>query len=124
VHIDSWEDNPLYHITGWIYVSGVENSAIPAFYPVPEPIKWSPDGVYAWPTADGSQSSAIEETPESATAVGDETGIPELQDGPEPQGADGLDEDPDIGDLIITIVAVLIIVTTLSLTVYRRNKRL
>jgi len=88
------------------------------------PLTVSADGVFAWPTADGSQSSAIEETPESTTADSDATGAPEPQDAPEPQNADGLDEDPDIGDLIITIVAVLIIVTTLSLTVYRRNKRL
>jgi len=88
------------------------------------PLIASADGVYIWSGANGSQASVIEETPESTTADGDATGVPELQDDPEPQGADGLDEDSDIGDLIITIVAFLIIVTTLSLTVHRRKKRL
>jgi len=61
---------------------------------------------------------------EPAIEDGATTGVPVLQDDPEPQDADGLDEGPNIEDLIITIVAVLIIVTTLVLTTLRRNKRL
>ena len=32
----------------WICLSDPENSQIPAFHPAPEPISWSPDGIYKW----------------------------------------------------------------------------
>lgn len=32
----------------WICLSDPENSKIPAFYPAPQPVKWSPDGIYDW----------------------------------------------------------------------------
>lgn len=35
-------------IESWICLSEPANSNIPSFYPSPEPVKWSPDGIYEW----------------------------------------------------------------------------
>ena len=42
----------------WICLSDPENSKIPAFYPAPDPARWSHDGNYDWPSADAAKYPA------------------------------------------------------------------
>ena len=49
---DGREWGKTYYSEGWICLSEPENNKIPAFYPAPEPITWSPEGMYDWSSHD------------------------------------------------------------------------
>ena len=48
------EPPPYQILSGWVFINDPENSDIPAFYPAPTPVKWSPDSLPEWPPPNDS----------------------------------------------------------------------
>ena len=99
---------------GWVCISDVSNNRIPAFFPAPEPRKWSPDDPYNW-TGSTTPDDPPDDPPANNTK--NPTGI---EDPPRPD--ENQNEIPVILIIIVLGLTLVVSTTVLVLVLVKQKK--
>jgi len=92
------------HVYGWLCIDDPESRELPTFNPAPKPIKWSPDGVYDWSSANAVVWPPAETFPDNGGAL------------------NNVAEWPPVYTAIVITISVLFIVSAVYFMAFRKPK--